>query len=112
MLLNKTQQQALELIRQAEILNANIWSHPKGARGGRSNLDNVCEYCGKHLKDDKRKYVSILISGLLIPSSIEENVIWQLSEKGLCDEPQGAFAIGSNCAKKLLGKELINYIFY
>ena len=47
-----------------------------------------------------------------IPNKIDENIIWELHEMGLTDQPQGAFAIGSTCAKKLLGDKLNFYLWY
>ena len=110
--LTPTQQESLNLINDAIQLNANIWSHPKGARGGKDEMDNVCEYCGKHSKDNDGNYFSILTSGVIIPNKIDENIIWELHEMGLTDQPQGAFAIGSTCAKKLLGDKLNFYLWY
>ena len=102
---------ALNLIKEAEILNANIWSHPKGARGGKDELDDVCEYCGKRSKDGEGNYYQILTSGLIIPNSIKESIIWDLYElKMIEDQSQGCFSIGSTCAKKLLGDKLNSYL--
>lgn len=102
------QENALKLINESF---ANIWSHPKGARGGKDELDNCCEYCGKFSKDEDGQYFQILTSGLIIPNSIEESTIWELYNNGLIeDQPQGGFKIGSTCAKKLLGKKLNEYI--
>jgi hypothetical protein len=109
--LTETQQEALNLINQAIELNANIWSHPKGARGGKDDTDNVCEYCGKHSKDGEGHYFRVLYTGLIVPNRIDEGTIYELSRLNLCDEPQGGgFAIGSTCAKKLLGSKLSFYL--
>jgi hypothetical protein len=90
---------------------ANIWSHPKGARGGKKEVDNCCEYCGKYSKDGDGQYFQILTSGVIIPNRIPEDIVWELYQNGLIeDQPQGGFSIGSTCAKKLLGKELAFYI--
>ena len=106
--LTEAHNEALSLVKKSY---ANIWSHPKGARGGKRNeVDDCCEYCGKFSKDGDGQYFSILTSGLIIPNKIAQNVLWELSEMGLCDQPQGAFAIGSTCAKKLLGKDLNDYL--
>ncbi len=106
--LTEKHQEALTLINNSF---ANIWSHPKGARGGKDDVDNCCEYCGKFSKDDEGQYFQILTSGLIIPNKIEESIIWDLCQNDFIeDEPQGCFSIGSTCAKKLLGKELPKYI--
>jgi hypothetical protein len=109
--LTEAHKEALELINQAKEFGANIWSHPKGPRGGKDDeFDNVCEYCGKRSKDGEGDYFQILTSGLIIPNRIEEKLIWDLTQLGLCDQPQGGFAIGSTCAKKLLGNRLSDYL--
>ncbi len=102
---------ALELIKNANSLNANIWNHPKGPRGGKDEFDNVCEHCGKRSKDGEGKYFQILTSGNIIPNRIDESLVWDLFEAKLIkQQPQGSFSIGSTCAKKLLGKELDFYL--
>ena len=102
---------ALQLIHEAKKLGANIWSHPKGARGGKDEYDNVCEYCGKRSKDGEGNYFQILNSGLIIPNRIDEAIIWDLSNlKLIKDEPQGGFSIGSTCAKKLLKDKFAFYL--
>lgn len=108
--LTEAHQEALKVINEAIAFGADIWSHPKGARGGKDEYDNVCEYCGKRSKDGEGHYFSILTSGIIIPNSIDENIIWELSNLGLCDQPQGAFSIGSTCAKKLLKDKLSSYL--
>ena len=100
--------EALELIKNSF---ADIWSHPKGARGGKEQLDNCCEYCGKYSKDGEGEIFQILNSGIIIPNSIDEAIVWDLHNAGLiADQPQGGFKIGATCAKKLLGKELKKYL--
>lgn len=90
---------------------ANIWSHPKGARGGKDELTDVCEHCGKHTKDGDGGYFHILTSGLIIPNWITETMVNELRDMGLIkDQSQGCFAIGSTCAKKLLGKQVNYYL--
>lgn len=102
---------ALQLINKAYLKNANIWSHPKGERGGKDNVDNCCEYCGKFSKDGDGNYFQILTDGTIIPNRIDESIIWHLYKAGFIkDQPQGCFAIGSTCAKKLLGKDLKFYL--
>lgn len=109
--LTEAHQQALKVINEAIEFGANIWSHPKGARGGKDEYNDVCEYCGKKSKDGKGHYFSILTSGVIIPNSIDENIIWDLSNLGLIKyQPQGGFAIGSTCAKKLLKEKLSFYL--
>lgn len=106
--LTEKHKEALDLIKKSF---ANIWSHPKGARGGKDEVDNCCEYCGKFSKDGEGQYFQILTSGVIIPNKIDEAIVWDLYNNGLIeDQPQGGFSIGSTCAKKLLGKELKNYI--
>jgi hypothetical protein len=102
---------ALELILDAEFLGANIWSHPKGARGGKDEIENVCEYCGKRSKDGEGNYFNVLTSGVIIPNRISEKILWDLYDmKMISDQPQGGFSIGSTCAKKLLGDKLEFYL--
>ena len=109
--LTEKHQEALKLINDAITFGANIWSHPKGARGGKSEVNDVCEYCGKRSKDGEGELFQILTSGIIIPNSIEENIIWDLSNLGLIkDQPQGGFSIGSTCAKKLLKDKLSYYL--
>lgn len=106
--LTEAHKQALEMINNS---SANIWSHPKGARGGRDEMDNCCEYCGKFSKDEDGNYFQILTSGIIIPNRIDENIVWDLYKLGLIkDQPQGGFKIGSTCAKKLLGNKLQFYL--
>lgn len=106
--LTDAHKEALELIKNSF---ADIWSHPKGPRGGKEDVNDCCEYCGKFSKEGDGQYFQILTSGLIIPNKIEESIIWDLHNNGLIeDQPQGGFSIGSTCAKKLLGKELKNYI--
>lgn len=94
-----------------QVSTANVWSHPKGPRGGKDDMDNVCEHCGKHSKDGDGGYYSILTSGTIVPNWIGEDMLWELYKKGLIkDQPQGGFAIGSTCAKKLLGKQADYYL--
>ena len=103
--------QALELIKAAISVGADIWSHPKGPRGGKDAVDNCCEHCGKYSKEGDGIYFQILTSGIIIPNSIDELIIWDLYEAKLIeDQPQGGFSIGSTCAKKLLGKHLPFYL--
>jgi len=102
--------QALKIIQGC---TANIWSHPKGPRGGKEEPGEVCEYCGKHTPDDKSNYFHILTSGLIIPVSISEETIKELSEAGLInDDSQGCFKIGYTCAKKLLGHRVKEFLVY
>jgi len=100
--------QALEVIKNCK---ADIWSHPKGARGGKDDVENVCEYCGKHSKDGEGNYFHIMTNGIIIPNSIDQQIVNDLDEAGLINaQSQGGFAIGSTCAKKLLGKDLDFYL--
>lgn len=111
--LTEKHKEALELINNAIVKNADIWSHPKGPRGGKDEVDNCCEYCGKFSKDGEGNYFSILTSGIIIPCRIPQDVVWDLYHMELIeDQPQGCFSIGSTCAKKLLGKELEFYLEY
>lgn len=94
---------------------ANIWSHPKGARGGREyEHDEQCEYCGKKTgKGANTRYVHILISGMILPNGLDGDEITELASiVEDQDQSQGAFAIGSECAKKLLGKKIDEFSFY
>lgn len=100
---------ALELIKNSY---ANIWSHPKGGRGGKDRGDDVCEYCGKPTSKDGKNtmFFQILTSGRIIPNSIDEQIVWDLYNADLIqDQPQGGFPLGSVCAKKLLGKDVEKY---
>ena len=100
--------EALELINKS---TSNIWSHPKGARGGKDYHDDCCEYCGKKIKDDKVDYFHIITSGVIIPCSIDEEIIYDLYNANLIkDQSQGCFPIGSTCAKKLLGDKVEFYL--
>ncbi len=96
---------ALKIIKTCKV---DIWSHPKGARGGKQDeFDDLCEYCGKHTKDGEGMYFQILTNGIIIPNSIDEKIVWDLHYAGLLkQQPQGGFAIGATCAKKLLGKDV------
>ena len=108
--LTATQQEALNLINES---TADIWSHPKGVRGGKDEHENLCEYCGKHSKDGKGEYFQILTSGLIVPNKISQDTIWELYRLGaIKDQPQGCFPIGSTCAKKLLGSKVSLYLEY
>lgn len=98
---------ALELIKKS---HADIWSHPKGPRGGSDKFDNVCEYCGKKTGPNSMIF-QILTSGIIVPNTIDEQTIWSLYfKKAISDQPQGGFSIGPECAKKLLGKEVDFYL--
>jgi len=104
-------EEALKLIDEAIEFGADIWSHPKGARGGKDEVNDVCEFCGKRSKDGEGQYFQILTSGIIIPNSIDERLIWDLHNAGMLDDqPQGAFSIGSTCAKKLLKEKLSFYL--
>ena len=109
--LTKKHEEALQLIKDAIEFSADIWSHPKGSRGGKDEFDNLCEYCGKRSKDGEGNYFQILTSGIIIPNRIDEDLIWDLYNAGLiADQPQGCFSIGSTCAKKLLKEKLSFYL--
>ena len=109
--LTEKHQEALNLIQEAIAFGANIWSHPKGPRGGKDEYSDVCEYCGKRSKDGEGNYFQILNSGTIIPNRIDEQLIWDLSNAGLIEyEPQGCFSIGSTCAKKLLKDKVSFYL--
>lgn len=108
--LTEKQSEALQLINDANEFGADIWSHPKGSRGGKDECNDVCEYCGKKSKDGEGQYFQILTSGIIIPNRIDEDIIWELHNLGLCDQPQGCFSIGSTCAKKLLKDKLSFYL--
>jgi hypothetical protein len=110
--LTEAHKEALKLIQEAEKFGANIWSHPKGARGGKDGYSDCCEYCGKRSKDGEGNYFKILTSGVIIPNRIEEQLIWDLSSMGLSDQPQGCFSIGATCSKKLLKDRLTDYLSY
>lgn len=102
--------EALKLIKES---TANIWSNPKGARGGKNEVENCCEYCGKFSKDGDGNYFQILTNGLIIPNKIDESLIWDLYNINMIeDQPQGCFAIGSTCAKKLLKDKVNFYLEY
>jgi len=108
--LTEKQSDALKMINDAIQFGADIWSHPKGARGGKDEVNDVCEYCGKRSKDGEGQYFKILTSGIIIPNSINEDIIWDLHNAGILDDqPQGSFSIGSTCAKKLLKDKLEFY---
>jgi len=108
--LTEEHNKALVLINEAIEFGADIWSHPKGARGGKNDLDNCCEYCGKFSKDGDGDSFQILTSGIIIPNSIDELLVWDLyNAKLIYDQPQGSFSIGSTCAKNLLKNKLSLY---
>ena len=108
--LTEKQSDALKMINDAIEFGADIWSHPKGVRGGKDEVNDVCEHCGKKSKDGEGQYFQILTSGIIIPNRIDEQLIWDLHNLGLCDDqPQGSFSIGSTCAKKLLKDKLEFY---
>ena len=109
--LTEKHQKALKVINEAIKFGADIWAHPKGARGGKDEVNDVCEYCGKKSKDGEGQYFQILTSGIIIPNSINEDIIWDLHNAGMLDDqPQGTFSIGSTCAKKLLKEKLSFYL--
>lgn len=108
-----TPERRKEVIALAKTAIGNIWSHPKGPRGGRDEADeNCCEYCGKPVGGKKNtRYVHVLTNGKILPNEItDEEVIECAKEIG--DQSQGCFAIGSECAKKLLGKNIDKYSEY
>ena len=108
--LTKKQIEGLILINESK---ANIWSHKKGARGGKhAGLSNICEYCGKKCKEENGEFFGILTSGAIIPNRLSEATVWELWEKNLSDQPQGAFLIHNTCAENLLGDELQNYLAF
>jgi hypothetical protein len=111
----KLSDEQIHIISECKKAFANIWSHPKGARGGREyEHDEQCEYCGKKTgKGANTRYVHILTSGLILPNGVDGDKITEIA----CivdnqDQSQGAFAIGSECAKKLLGKRIDEFSFY
>jgi hypothetical protein len=104
-----------QIINECKKAFANIWSHPKGARGGKEFQEGEqCEYCGKKTGEGKNtRYVHILTSGLILPNGLDGDKINELScitDKQ--DQSQGCFALGSECAKKLLGKRIDEFSFY
>ena len=74
----------------------NLWSNPN-KKEIIYNDEEKCEYCGKKLGNN-RLFVHITTDGVCLPNSI--NII---------DQSQGCFPIGSECAKKLFGKDLDKY---
>lgn len=77
----------------------NIWNNPNRP----NNFDtNCCEYCGKKAGKNPLQ-VHVTYTGTCLPTDITEEEVNQV------EESQGCFTIGSECAKKLFGKEIKNY---
>lgn len=77
-----------------------IWSNPNRPDCVQMNC---CEYCGKPLGKNPL-YVHVNTSGTILPNDVQAEDL-----PGIDMESQGAFPIGMNCAKKLLGKKLSLY---
>ena len=108
-----TSERKQEVLKLVKTSFANIWSHPKGARGGKDCEDDQCEYCGKKVGGKTNtRFVHILTSGAILPNGVDGDLIDALWIKGeIKDQSQGAFALGSECAKKLLGKKIDEFSF-
>jgi hypothetical protein len=106
----------LQIIELAKQSIGDIWSHPKGPRGGKDYYDfECCEYCGKKVGGKSNtRYVQILTDGSILPKAIfniaTEQDLWDLQDE-IGHQPQGGFALGSECIKKLLGSNLEAYSF-
>jgi len=107
----KLSAEQIHIINECKKAFADIWSHPNGARGGREMMDEQCEYCGKKVGGKTNtRYVHILTSGMILPNGVDEDAINELQDE-IGDQSQGCFAIGSECAKKLLGKQIDEFSF-
>jgi hypothetical protein len=112
-----TAEKKLQIIELAKQSIGDIWSHPKGARGGKDGyeFDECCEYCGKKVGGKSNtRYVQILTNGSILPKAIfdiaTEQDLWDLQNE-IGHQPQGGFALGSECIKKLLGNNLEAYSY-
>jgi hypothetical protein len=90
-----------------------IWSHPKGQRGGKEMIfENQCEYCGKEVSGKSNtRYVHINTGGQILPNGMTDEDIADY-EKQTGNQSQGCFAIGSECVKKVLGKNVETHSFF
>lgn len=95
----KTTTEILALINEFKV---DIWSNPN--RPDSNDIQNGCEYCGRP-HGNNPIMVHINTDGTILPNSITEE---DLDLVGM--ESQGCWALGSNCAKKLFGSRLKNYI--
>lgn len=103
------------IVAECEKAFADIWSHPKGARGGKQYCEEEqCEYCGKKTgKGSNTRYVHILTNGMILPNGVDGDMVTEMNSKGLFhSQSQGCFALGSECAKKLLGKRIDEFSFF
>ena len=107
-----TPQRKAEVIALAKNVIGNIWSHPNGPRGGREFTDHQCEYCGKNVGGKTNtRYVHILTTGKILPNGVSEEEIEECQDE-IGSQSQGAFAIGSECVKKVLGKNVETHSFF
>ena len=78
----------------------NIWSNPKR----KETTDTCdCEYCGRKCGKTPLT-VHVTVRGTCLPNDF---TIEELESIG--EESQGGWSIGSECAKKLFGKDLERY---
>ena len=94
-----------EILKIANPLKVNIWSHKRRLLDDLVTNTDECEYCGKKLGKNPL-YVHVTIEGICVPNGITEK---ELELIGLLS--QGCFPIGNCCAKKLFGAEIGNYTF-
>lgn len=91
-----------EILKAINEFPVDLWSHPN--RPDCVQI-NCCEHCGKPLGKNPL-YVHVNTNGTILPNTITEEDLKQVDM-----ESQGAFPIGSNCAKKLLGNKLNLYTY-
>lgn len=97
--MTKTKEQIISRINE---LKVDIWSNPK--RPDQVDTD-CCEYCGRKCGNNPL-YVHVTINGTILPNDISEE------DLGLVEmHSQGCWAIGNECAKKLLGDKIDQYTF-
>lgn len=97
--MKKTNKEILDAINEFKV---DLWGNPKRPDDVQSNC---CEHCGKPLGKNPL-YVHVNTNGTILPNTITEEDLKQVDMQS-----QGAFPIGSNCAKKLLGNKLNLYTY-
>lgn len=93
----KSKEELLQIL--SESRKFNIWNNPIRPEDVQTGK---CEYCGRSLGKNPL-YVHVTFMGTCIPFDITETEIETV------EQSQGCFAIGSGCAKKLFGAEILKY---
>jgi len=96
----KTIEEVKEILEYSE--KYNIWENPTKKVNENTNGDE-CEYCGRKCGKNPLT-VHITTDGTCLPNDVTEDDLDLVKEQS-----QGGWNIGSECAKKLFGKDIDKY---